>query len=262
MDERSEENEDVNLPERIMAGNAEEVVREISEEKPVFEDKKEIDKMQNQQIKWALFLMMGIILIIVLIPFIKTNFIDSFDYYGLKFQKTQLGELTFYSAKFPIVVGTGQVLGDYSVNFRNDPRELEDIPVDIPENKIKFTLNKNERGKLDYGPVYISLNPFMEVCPQSGIALITMSSFMKDSGLEVFSAVTDKAYARKNNQTSKWCYDNGLDTVIVVTDGDTNEINELAPNCYEIKFKDCEILKVTERFTLIILKEYVKRFNF
>ena len=58
MDERSEENEDVNLPERIMAGNAEEVVREISEEKPVFEDKKEIDKMQNQQIKWALFLMM------------------------------------------------------------------------------------------------------------------------------------------------------------------------------------------------------------
>ena len=44
MDERSEENEDVNLPERIMAGNAEEVVREISEEKPVFEDKKEIQK--------------------------------------------------------------------------------------------------------------------------------------------------------------------------------------------------------------------------
>ena len=102
----------------------------------------------------------------------------------------------------------------------------------------------------------------MEVCPQSGIALITMSSFMKDSGLEVFSAVTDKAYAKKNNQTSKWCYDNGLDTLIVVTDGDTNEINELAPNCYEIKFKDCEILKVTERFTLIILKEYLKRFNF
>jgi hypothetical protein len=262
MDERSERIDDENLPEKIMAGNAEEIVKEISNENPVFEDKKEIEKIQNQQIKWSLILMIGIILIVVLVPFIKTNFIDSFDYYGLKFQKTQLGdELIFYSAKFPVVASTGQVVGDYSVNFRNDPRELKNIPANISENKIKFALKKNEEGKLGYGPVYISLNPFMEVCPQSGIALITMSSFMKDSGLEVSSAVTDKAYGEKNNETVKWCYDTPLETVVVVTDGETNEINELAPNCYEIKFKECEILKVTERFTLILLEEYAKRFS-
>ena len=74
-------------------------------------------------------------------------------------------------------------------------------------------------------------------------------------------SVEDMAAGEKNNETVKWCYDTPLETVVVVTDGETNEINELAPNCYEIKFKECEILKVTERFTLILLEEYAKRFS-
>ena len=70
------------------------------------QDNKDIEAMQNKQLKWAVFLMTSIILIIVVVPFINTNFINKFDYHGLTFQKTQLGQLEFYSTKFPVVTGT------------------------------------------------------------------------------------------------------------------------------------------------------------
>src|SRR3989344_2201721 len=128
-------------------------------EKTGSEDNKELEKIQNKQIKWAVFLMLFIILIIVIVPFVKTNFIDKFNYKGLVFQKTKLGELIFYSAKFPVVSVTGQVTGDYAVNLRNDPRELEYIPINVTDEKIDFVVEGDK-----YGDVYISLNPFMEVC--------------------------------------------------------------------------------------------------
>ena len=222
------------------------------------EDKedKELEEIQNKQIKWAVFLMVAIVLIIVVVPFIKSNFIDKFDYKGLVFQKTQLGELIFYSAKFPVVTGTGQVIGDYAVNLRNDPRDLEYIPINVSDGKIEFTLDGNK-----YGDVYISLNPFMEVCEDSGIALLSLSGFLKDSSLNVKSAVTDKAYARDNNLTQRWCYNSGFDTVILITDGNKTTINEINPNCYELQFNNCEILQVSEKFMLKILEQYASRFQ-
>ena len=232
-------------------------------EKTGSEDNKELEKIQNKQIKWAVFLMLFIILIIVIVPFVKTNFIDKFNYKGLVFQKTKLGELIFYSAKFPVVSVTGQVTGDYAVNLRNDPRELEYIPINVTDEKIDFVVEGDK-----YGDVYISLNPFMEVCEDSGIALLTLSSFLRDSGLDVKSAVTDKAYANNNNLTQRWCYDSGFDTVIVVTDKSftkDNEnktaINEIAPNCYELQFKDCEIMQVSEKLMLNVLEQYASRFE-
>jgi len=85
---------------------------------------KDINEKHEKQLRWSLFLMAGIILIMVLIPFINNNFINKFNYHGIEFQKTHLGNLVFYSAKFPVVGGTGQVIGDYAVNLRNDPRDL------------------------------------------------------------------------------------------------------------------------------------------
>ena len=180
------------------------------------QNNKDIEAMQNKQLKWAVFLMVGIILIIVVVPFINTNFINKFDYHGLTFQKTQLGQIEFYSTKFPVVTGTGQVTGEYAVNLRNDPRELADIPLEVDDDKIVFNVIK-ENFKDVYAPTYITINPFMEACDDSGIALLTLSGFIRDSGPKVHSAVTDKAYAKDNNLTQKWCY--GLNTVFVITDG-------------------------------------------
>ena len=217
---------------------------------------KEINSKQESQIKWAVVLMVGLLVIVLAVPFISENFINSFDYGGLNFQKTQLGDLIFYSTKFPVVSLTGNVIGDYAVNLRKDPRDLDNVLINISDDMIKFSTD----GK-NYGPAYISLNPFMEMCGDNGIAVMELAGFLRDSGLQVNSAVTDKAYARDNNLTHRWCDSAGFDTVIVVSDGEENAITEIDNHCYKIEFKDCEVLESVERFILIILGEYAGRFD-
>jgi len=216
----------------------------------------EIHIRQEKQIRWAVVLMVGLLVIVLAVPFINEHFIDSFDYGGLKFQKTQLGDLIFYSTRFPVVSLTGNVIGDYAMNLRKDPRELEYVFINVSDDVIKFSTD----GR-NYGPAYITLNPFMEICEDSGIALIELAGFLRDSGLNVDSAYTDKAYARDNNQTHRWCDTAGFDSVFVITDGEETSITEIEPHCYKIQFKDCEILESVERFILIILEEYAGRFE-
>lgn len=223
------------------------------------QDNQDIEAMQNKQLKWAVFLMASIILIIVIVPFVNTNFINKFDYHGLTFQKTQLGQIEFYSTKFPVVAATGKVTGEYAVNLRNDPREIEDIEVRVGFDDIDFRYYKNEDGSIGYYPVYISLDPLMEVCEDSSLALLTLSGFLKDSGLEVGSASMDKEYAAANDVLYKRCEEES--TVILVTQSNENKITEIGETCYEIRFKDCDILKVSERFVLNILEQYGKRFQ-
>ncbi len=217
---------------------------------------KKISDKENKQIMWALFLMISLIFIIIAVPYINSNFINKFDYKGLEFQKTRLGNLVFYSARFPVLGVTGQVLGNYAVNFRNDPRKLEDIKVNVTNDTIKFALD----GK-KFGTVYISLNPYMEKCEDSVISMAGLSKFLVDSSLTVKSAYTVKSYAEKNNWTHRWCDSSSFDTVIVVSNESENSITEIGESCYKISFKDCEILKTTEKFELFILEEYASRFN-
>ena len=219
-------------------------------------DNKDIEGIHGNQLKWMMFLMGGVVLLILVIPFVFQNFVNTFDYHGLQFHKTKLGDINFYSTRFPVVTGTGQSIGTYSVNLRKDPRDLENVYVNVSDGKIKFALDK---GK--FGPAYISLNPFMEMCDDSVISFAALSGFLKDSGLEVRSAYTDKAYAKQKGVEQWWCHNDGFDTVIVVTDGDETSIKEIAPNCYELKFNNCEVLDVSERFMLIILEEYANRFK-
>ena len=220
-------------------------------------DNDKTNNKQNSQIKWIAILMISILLIIIIVPFVTQRFINTFDYKGLEFQKTKLGELTFFSTKFPVIDLTGNVIGTYSVNLRNDPRKLEYINVTtFTDNKIAFTLNRGA-----YNPLYITLNPFMEICDDSVISLATLSGYLKDSGLEIRTAYTDKAFARDNNSTHRWCDTSLFDTVLIVTDGKETTINEIENGCYELKFTNCEIQQVVEKFMLVTLEEYASRFQ-
>ena len=46
----------------------------------VDEENKELEEIQNKQIKWAVFLMIAMILIIIGVPFINNNFINKFEF--------------------------------------------------------------------------------------------------------------------------------------------------------------------------------------
>ena len=99
----------------------------------------------------------------------------------------------------------------------------------------------------------------MKLCDNSVISMAALAGFLGDSGLVVKSAYTDKAYARDHNATARWCYDSSFDTVIIVTDGNESSIKEIAPDCYQLTFKECNVLQVSERFQLLILEDYAQR---
>lgn len=219
----------------------------------------EVEKLHESQLKWAVILMVGIILVLIVVPFVKINYFDKFDYHGLTFQKTKLGEIEFYSTKFPVVGTTGQVIGEYAVNLRSDPREIESIPVKATFDNIDFRFGKDKNGKIVYDPTYISLDPEMPICEDSTLAILTLSGFLKDSGLDVRSASMNKSYAEENNMTYKRCSEDS--TVIMITPGNENKITEIGEVCYEIRFKDCDILPVSERFVLQLLEQYGEAFQ-
>ncbi|MEN9626224.1 MAG: hypothetical protein RL557_552 [archaeon] len=214
----------------------------------------ELIKKQNSQLKWALFIMVSFLIIIVAVPYVHMNFINTFHSHGLTFQKTKMGELVFYSTKFPVISLTGKAIGNYAVNLRNDPRELRTVSTNVTNNTVRFTLEGEK-----FAPVYITLNPNMKICEDTVISMAGLSSFLINSGLNVSAAYADKEYAKQQNATYRWCDTSQFDTVIYVTDGKETVIKEIYPHCYQIEFTDCEILRASERFQLIILEEYMKR---
>ncbi len=217
------------------------------------DNEKAIAYKQNKQLQWIFFLMIGVALILLIVPYITVHFFNTFEYGKLEFQKTKLGNLVFYSTKFPVMSLTGAVVGDYAVNFRNDPRTLDYIPVRVLNNTIQFVREGNK-----FSPVYITLNPYMKMCEDSVISMAGLSKFLGDSGLTIKSAYSDETYAKNNNATFRWCDSSQFDTVIVITDGKETSITEIDPHCYKIQFKDCEILQASEKFQLKILGDYAE----
>ena len=220
--------------------------------------KKEIKKIlnkkeiQNKQIMWAVILSISVILIIIFVPLITKNFVNKFVYIKLDFQKTKLGEIIFYSTSVPVTAGD-KIIGGYTMNFRNDPRELENVEIDIPQNLIGFKKQNI---------VYITLNPGMEPCEDHTIALMNLAVFLKDfTNLNVSSGISDKEEAEINNIPYVTCENHPNNTVLEITSGEKTLIKKIDENCYLMMYNNCEITQVTEKFMLAILEPYMNYFT-
>jgi hypothetical protein len=225
---------------------------EVEAEKNSEKSKKAIWEKQNKQIMWAGILMISVILIVVLVPFIRQNYINKFVYANLDFQKTKLGDILFYSTRIPITDKQGQIIGSYSTNFRKDPRKLENIPVNLTKGVVAFRKDNT---------VYISLNPLMESCPDNTLAFINLAGFLRDfAGLNIKSAVSDKKYGQENNILYANCQSAKNNTVIFITSGNETKITQTFDNCYELSYKNCEVLNVSEKFMIEIIDNYMSYF--
>ena len=209
---------------------------------------------QDRQLKGAVILMVGILAIIILVPLIKIYIFDRFEYLGLDFQKTQLGNYRFYSTRIPVLL-TEKEIGYFSINFRNDPRKLEDINF----------------KKITYAPVfqkdkvvYISTGKIERECNEGTAAVLTISGFLNQfAQMNVSGALSDKEIAEANNLSYVTCSTHPENTVINIIEGNKTEIRQTRDNCYELEYNECEVLKVSEKFILEIIKGYlqdVKRF--
>ncbi len=214
--------------------------------------KKEIKKKQNKQIIWAIILMISLILIIVGVPFIKNNFINKFRYINLDFQKTQLGDMNFYSTKIPVANSLNEVIGTFSMNFRNDPRKLEDMKI-IKTTTVPIFIKDRV--------VYISPGKIERNCVESIAATLTLSGFLRQfAQMNVSAGISDKKVAEEANFPYITCANTKKNTVIEVLEGNETKIEQISPDCYRIEYKDCEIMKVSEKFILMILEGYMDSF--
>jgi len=226
-----------------------------SKKKDVKKTDKKLTKkqIQDKQVMWTIILMVSLILIIILVPFIVKNYINKFVYIKLDWQKTKLGKIDFYSTEIPVADRSGNIIGTYTMNFRNDPRKLENINTGLSGSEIGFNTGE---------VVYISLDSKMQGCEDVGIGLINFAGFLRGfANLEVNSSVNDLAAAQKNNLEYITCENSPDNTVIQLSNGDENKIERIKTNCYSIVYKDCEITQVTEKFSLIILENYMSYFT-
>ena len=163
---------------------------------------------------------------------IFSNSASSFEYKGIDFEIVQEGGLTLYRTDVPVVYQNTKT--DFNIFFRNDPRDLDDIPF---------------RGDIDLDPIMALSSTESFNCDGDGvIAIANLINLYKISGIDV---------VRDENAT---CDPEGRFTFIKLQEGEQTGIQKVGPSCYEVDINNCEILPATERLMIESLIEINRLF--
>ena len=139
----------------------------------------------------------------------------------------------------------------FNVDFRSDPRKLNDVNVSVG-------------GRIDFisqNKTYISYN--ITPCEDNALAGANLGFFLADFKIDYKAGLDDIDYKNLNLTNVPYvnCQTNPGSTVLHISNGNENSIVKTSNNCYELTFKNCEILKVTEKFELELLKQYTDFYN-
>lgn len=208
--------------------------------------------LKNINIDKGYLIIASIILVAIIIISLGiwySNASKTFFYNGIKFEKTQEGKITFYTAIIPVVNSDNEVTSFLPIDFRSDPRKIKDIMLEIP-GLIRFNLANI---------TYVSYDD-LKVCEDNGLAALNFGVFLSRMGIKKEGALANRTTALNANTPYVTCETNPKNTVILVKEGNETKIKQTNTNCYEITFKNCEILRVMERFELAILEQYMSQF--
>ena len=196
-------------------------------------DEKEITKKQDKQTKWIVIVMALALVSVFLIPYFLGKS-GEFNYGGLEFKKILFDKLPLYHSRIPLTSITGNVVSNYNLYLRNDPRDLEYIPI-----KGEIRLLKN---------VVFTFNPEM-VCKNEIIASTSVVGFIQGAT----SANLIPGTPNKSEASDKLAYadcDSDKHTTIIFDLGNQTEIIQEKPNCYRINVANCEVVEAAERFII------------
>ena len=230
-----------------MAEKKEKHKEEKKEEKigEKMEGKKEELEIKISKEAWIVIGIIAVTIIAIAAIVYVSKGAGKFEYNGIQFQKEYTGQILFYAAKVPVFDSYGRQVGINSIDFRNDPRKLEDIPVET-QGDISFIRDKT---------VYVTYSD-LEQCSYNGVAAINLGRFLGNAGLSIRGAVMNES-GNSSNIPYATCSLFPENTVIEVKNGDRTEIRQTSENCYEIVSKECEILEATEKFQLVVLEQYM-----
>ncbi|MDD5193439.1 MAG: hypothetical protein PHF67_02530 [Candidatus Nanoarchaeia archaeon] len=224
----------------------------------------ETAKRQNKQVVWAIVLMVLVILIILLTPYIMKNYVNKFTYIDLDFYKTKMGDITFYSTNIPLTDKNMNLISEYPLNLRNDPRKLDEIPYKFPAEDSIINDDNNDSSQIIFKKsqtVYISIQADAPKCEDNLIAVVGFTQFLKEfANMSIKAATDDKDYANETGYPYVTCNNYPTNTVIHLVSGNSTELIKLDQDCYQLIYKDCEITQITERFMLEILRGYMQEF--
>lgn len=240
----------------VKKGKSEEnVIESVSSDvkEDIEEIKKDLKKRQNRQVFIAIILMIVVVLAFFIIPRFVKNYINSFEYGNIDFQKTKQGDIVYYSTNIPLVNKNYMVIGNYPVNLQTDPRKMDFINTEINGGNITFIKNNI---------VYITVQSDSPRCEYNAVAVARLASFLNGfAGFNVKGALDNKTYAEDNKLPYATCKDNKNNTVIYFKSSNETSIKKINNECYELTYKECEILPVSEKFELMILENYMSYFR-
>jgi len=229
---------------------AETIKKDITQtEKTIGEEAKKIEGESKEKNR-GVFIVLSIAVLILLVCIIAVIYrydSNNFNYAGIEFSKNYMGEILFYTAKVPAVDSYGSIKGYKEIDFRNDPRDLDNLIVDV-NGSIKFLRSKT---------TYVSYGQ-MNTCGDTILAATNLGFFLAATNIKYKGAIDDSDYINNTNAPYVNCQTHPDNTVIMIKEGNETKITQTNRNCYELVFKDCEILKSTEKFELIILDQYMK----
>jgi hypothetical protein len=216
------------------------------------------EEKNHKQLLWAIIIMVLVIVIILAVPFIIKNYFNSFEYSGIDFSKTKLGNIDLFSATIPIFStdASGTVTGkdvtsEFTLNLRNDPRKLEDINVLLDKENITLTRDRT---------VYVSYNSSDPPCQHNVLSAANLARFFLDfENVNIEGAVINKDYANQNNIPYITCDNHPHGTVFLMLNGNENLITKIKDNCYLLQYKYCDMLPVTEKFMLTDVEGYMNK---
>ena len=219
---------------------------------------KEIENVKNwfKKIDKSYFVTAAIILIILLVMWagyqygIKYTYDNNnFIYHNISFNKNYEGEIIFYTAKIP-VYDSNKNIHYLSIDFRNDPRLLEDMDISFDNEYYNFLVSNK---------TYVSYESTNKSYKNGALAGANLGRFLALIGLDVKAAMSNSSYKNNSNLPFITCKTNTNNTVIMLYESSKSRIEQASQNCYILLFKEGEILEVTERFELAVLEKIFSR---
>jgi hypothetical protein len=180
-------------------------------------------KKNNKTLFWVL-----ICLGLILFSFLAISLIEeskkSIDYKGVKFTMIKEGTLTFYNTQIPIYSKNGEQVSTYNFYLRTNPKELAKVEFAGDVNLMKFVAinHSNDIDCSGYGIIALQ-------------NMATLYTLIKAN--VIFS----------QNAT---CEPDGMYMVLNIEKSNENKIEEIGPNCYNLKVNGCEVFPATERFMI------------
>jgi hypothetical protein len=189
--------------------------------------KKSKKKTKEEKILRNLFISIGVLILLIAMIYFSFYSASNFGHENVKFKIIKEGQLIFYNTAFAIVNQDGEQVGDYNFYIRNDPRELSEL---VPFEGELFIANN------------VVFN-FSEDLSCDGDEIIALANLQKP--FEVMGVNVMRDESASCDILGKYMYVN-------IMEGNETKVEQFGPACYNIVFKDCEILEATERMMLEI----------